>query len=89
MYDNQNEEICSLLNIAKRYSLNINKKSSELYMHSQIIPTILQLDEIFSLEGNVYTFFSKFVNHNNVSCGYFSRILLYKSRIYLHNYVFI
>jgi len=72
MYTEQNEDIVSTLEIAKKYSHFMHNNLIELYTHAVIAPAFIQLPFILNVdECKIKQLFALFANHKQFECMYF------------------
>lgn len=72
MYADQNRDVLALSRVAERFVDVLYTRTTELFLHFQIIPAIIQLQQVYNVDDErMCRFFELFENHFNIDSAHF------------------
>lgn len=72
MYDAQNADVLALGDVAKRFADTVCDRTTELFLHFQVIPAMLHIQKVYQVnEAHLAQFFELFENHENFATAHF------------------
>lgn len=72
MYVEQNKDILALSETTKRFADIVYDRITELFLHYQIIPAMIQIPQVYNIDDlKLGRFFELFENHDNIDSAHF------------------